>query len=473
MSERLSAFLMAERVVPAATIEAAVARQRVYGGGLDTALLEMGALSEPALWTRLAAVSGLPMPSPEIADGSAVSDAPALGAEQTLALRAVPIGESDGVLGVLCAEPVAADDIREAAAARGLRAKLYIVPETRLLAVRQRVYGETLPQRYAPLLARAMGTTRARKSFARPRPARPPRPAPETTALAAFDAAPDSPTGASLAVMLDSALTPLERVMNLASPMGVGRATLETDFPFEDEGALPTFVDSSGVPLGVEPLSLIADESEPVRPVRRPSAAELLADSATEALCRRVRDRGDKGRDLGVRVLRGRLEHPRALALLGELRQEAAGSDPRVATDAIETLSELRDEGAIPIFIHRLRQSPEEVTSAAQRALATLTAHGFTDAEQWGAWWLENAWSPRTAWLLAGLGDADGETRRRAFQELRPLSEDARGYDPDLAVDEREAARRRWIEWWQARGGGDLADADAYAVDISGGGQPS
>jgi hypothetical protein len=472
MSERLSAFLRAERVVPVATIEAAVARQRVYGGGLDTALLEMGALSEPALWTRLAAVSGLPMPSPEVADGSAVSEPPALGAEQTLSLRAVPVGERDGVLGVLCAEPVAAEDIRHAAAERGLQAKLYIVPETRLLAVRQRVYGETLPQRYAPLLARAMGTTRARKSFARPRPARPPRPAPETTALAAFDEAPDAPAGASLAVMLDSALTPLERVLNLASPSAAGRAAPEPDFPFEDEDGLPMFLDSGGIPVGVEPLSLIADESEPVRPVRRPTAAELLADSATEALCRRVRDRGDKGRALALRVLRGRLEHPRALALLGELRQEAAGTDASAATQAIETLCELRDEGAIPIFIHRLRQSPEEVAAAAQRALVALTAHGFTDPEQWGAWWLENAWSPRTAWLLAGLGDADAETRRRAFQELRPLSEDTRGYDPDLPVEEREAARRRWIEWWQARGGADLADADAYTVDISGGGQP-
>jgi len=208
-----------------------------------------------------------------------------------------------------------------------------------------------------------------------------------------------------------------------------------------------------------------------VRPVRRPSPAEMLADSATEALCRRVRDRGDKGRDLAVRVLCRRLEHPRALALLGELRQEAAGTDARAAADAIETLSDLRDEGAIPIFIHRLRQSPEEVTSAAQRALATLTAHGFTDAEQWGAWWLENAWSPRTAWLLAGLGDADGETRRRAFQELRPLSEDTLGYDPELPVEEREAARRRWIAWWQARGGAGPVDPDA--VDVPADGRPS
>ena len=83
----------------------------------------------------------------------------------------------------------------------------------------------------------------------------------------------------------------------------------------------------------------------------------------------------------------------------------------------------------------------------------SLTGHDFPDAEQWGTWWLENAWSPRTAWLLAALGDDDAATRRRAFEELRPLSLAVFGYAPDLPPRERETARQRWIEWWRARGG--------------------
>ena len=457
MSARLSSLLIGERLVSAATIEAAAARQRVYGGGLDTALLEIGALSEADVWARLAAVSGLPVPPAPMVDGSEVTTPAALPPERTRPLRAVPVREVAGVLHILCAEPVAGDDVRQAAAERGLDARLYIVPETRLLALRQRVYGETLPQRFAPLLAQAMGTLRARKSFTRPAA---PRPAPEAPTTVPYDRAPDGPAAATLATLLDSALTPLERVMNLAAPMSEG-TPLDPELEHGTPVERAAFVDSGGIPVGLDALPLIADENDPIPFAASPTQAELLADSATESLCRRVRDRADKGRDLALRVLRRRLEHPRAMSLLGELRDEAAGAAEDAARSAIETLADLRDEGAIPIFIHRLRDSPSAVTAAAERALTVLTAHAFTHAEQWGAWWLENAWSPRMAWLLAALGAADASTRRLALEELQPLSADTFGYEPDQPAEVREAARRRWIEWWKARGGAGLPEPDA------------
>jgi hypothetical protein len=461
MSDRLSALLIAERVLPATTVRAAAARQQVYGGGLDTALLELGALSEAAVWARLSAATGLPVPPPALVDGLDVEIAPVLSPELTGPLRAVPMGESAGFLRVLCAEPVADGAIHQAAAALGLEAKLYIVPETRLLALRQRIYGETLPQRYAPLLARAMGTMKARTSFARPR-LHPSSPA--TEAVAAFEVPADVPARATLDTMLDSALTPLERVMDLAPPLGsLPTTSIDRDVELGSELDRVAFGDSAGVPVGLDSLPLIADESGPVERSAGPTAAELLADTATEALCRRVRDRTDRGRVLALGALRRRLEHPRALTLLAELREAAAGDEPRAAQDAIETLADLRDEGAIPIFIHRLRDdAPGELTGAARRALVALTGRDFADAEQWGTWWLENAWSPRTAWLLAALGEGDEATRRHAFEELRPLSPSTFGYAPDLPPPEREAARLRWVDWWRARGGTAVPEPDAF-----------
>lgn len=460
MSERLSALLIAERVLPPTTVRAAVARQRVYGGGLDTALLELGALSEAAVWARLSAATGLPVPPPPLVDGSEVAMPPALSPELTAPLRAVPMGEAAGCLRVLCAEPVADDDIRRAAATLGLEATLYIVPETRLLALRERIYGETLPQRYAPLLARAMGTMKARTSFARPRML----PASAAAEAAPFDVPVDTPARATLDTMLDSALTPLERVMDLAPPLGsVPAMGIDRDVELGSQLDRAAFVDSGGVPVGLDSLPLIADESGPVEHAAGPTPAELLADTATEALCRRVRDRTDRGRPLALGALRRRLEHPRAFTLLTELREAAASDDPGAAHDAIETLGDLRDEGAIPIFIHRLRDEPPgALTEAAQRALVVLTGHDFADAEQWGVWWLENAWNPRTAWLLAALGEDDEATRRRAFEELRPLSPTAFGYAPDLPPPERETARLRWVDWWRARGGTALPEPGAF-----------
>ena len=65
------------------------------------------------------------------------------------------------------------------------------------------------------------------------------------------------------------------------------------------------------------------------------------------------------------------------------------------------------------------------------------------------------------AWLLAALGAADASTRRLALEELQPLSADTFGYEPDQPAEVREAARRRWIEWWKARGGAGLPEPDA------------
>jgi Type II secretion system (T2SS), protein E, N-terminal domain len=170
MSARLASRLIVDRVLPEATVQAATARQLIYGGTLDTALLEMAVMTEAAIWARLAAATGLPVPVPALCDGSAVEAEPSLTAARTAALRAVPITSDGGTLEILCAEPVAADEIRAAAAERGFSARLYVVPEVRLLALRQRVYGERLPARYAPLLVRIVGAERARKICGEGRP---------------------------------------------------------------------------------------------------------------------------------------------------------------------------------------------------------------------------------------------------------------------------------------------------------------
>jgi hypothetical protein len=50
MPSRLSDRLVNAGRISADTMRAAVARQAVYGGALDTALLETDAIDEPVLW---------------------------------------------------------------------------------------------------------------------------------------------------------------------------------------------------------------------------------------------------------------------------------------------------------------------------------------------------------------------------------------------------------------------------------------
>jgi hypothetical protein len=60
MSSRLSSLLVRDGLVGVKRMEKAYQRQVIYGGSLDTTLLEMGLVTEERLAQYLALASGLP-----------------------------------------------------------------------------------------------------------------------------------------------------------------------------------------------------------------------------------------------------------------------------------------------------------------------------------------------------------------------------------------------------------------------------
>ena len=60
MASRLSSLLVRDGLVGVKRMEKAFQRQVIYGGSLDTTLLEMGLVSEDRLGQYLALASGLP-----------------------------------------------------------------------------------------------------------------------------------------------------------------------------------------------------------------------------------------------------------------------------------------------------------------------------------------------------------------------------------------------------------------------------
>lgn len=168
MASRLSDGLVAAGLVSADKLRAAIARQAVYGGALDTALLELDALDEATLWGALARATGLPMPDPPLYETPAQADLPAdaavkLDAAWSDRCRAVPAGVEGDAIQILCSEPVAAAAIAETAAAVGRRFELYVMPEVRLAAVRQAVYDRPMSSRLVRLFARVAGTQPVRR----------------------------------------------------------------------------------------------------------------------------------------------------------------------------------------------------------------------------------------------------------------------------------------------------------------------
>jgi len=168
MASRLSDRLVNAGRVSADTMRAALARQAVYGGSLDTALLETDAIEEPLLWEELGVATGLPMPEPALCenpvkcvnpDGSAIE----LDSAWSDKARAVPVGVKDGALQVLCGEPLARTELDAASERLGVPFQLYIVPEVRLAAVRQAIFDRPMPPRLLRLFARVAGAEPVRR----------------------------------------------------------------------------------------------------------------------------------------------------------------------------------------------------------------------------------------------------------------------------------------------------------------------
>ena len=168
MASRLSDRLVKAGRVSADTMRAAIARQAVYGGSLDTALLETDAIDEPLLWEELGVATGLPMPEPALCenpvkcvnpDGTAIE----LDAVWSDKARAVPVGVRAGALQVLCGEPLARPELDAASERLGVPFQLYIVPEVRLAAVRQAIFDRPMPPRLLRLFARVAGAEPVRR----------------------------------------------------------------------------------------------------------------------------------------------------------------------------------------------------------------------------------------------------------------------------------------------------------------------
>src|SRR5258708_40359525 len=105
MASRLSDCLVRDGTLRADLVRAATARQAVYGGALDTAPLELGALDEPTLWSALASATGVPIPDVALFENPDPAAATILHAAWARRCRAVPVGQIDGALQLCCGEP--------------------------------------------------------------------------------------------------------------------------------------------------------------------------------------------------------------------------------------------------------------------------------------------------------------------------------------------------------------------------------
>jgi hypothetical protein len=223
VTSRLASLLVQEGLVSAKKMAQAFQRQVIYGGTLDTILLEMDAVEEPTLVEAMGRASGLPtagdLPSKEQLDAAGASGwFPLATCEK---FRAVPVSVDGNVIRVLVLDPPDRKQLDELGYTLQRSIDPIVVPEVRFVHAVELVYGVVTPARFASLQAKL--AKRAAEA-----PSREPKSAPQ---LPVFTVAPRD-TKAKL--RLDTPAQPAKIVQLEAEPGPPVRDTLET--PIVDIG---------------------------------------------------------------------------------------------------------------------------------------------------------------------------------------------------------------------------------------------
>lgn len=162
LSEIALALVRRGVVTNAAAVEAEQ-RKKLYGGGLDTALLELRASDEETLTSHLAELIGIPLASPQI-----LKNLPDRGvsvwmdAATAQRIGAAPRAKQADVLHVLVRPEHDHDALVSWAAKHALLVEPALVSEVRFRAHVAALYDVPLSPRYLALLARLVGTSAAR-----------------------------------------------------------------------------------------------------------------------------------------------------------------------------------------------------------------------------------------------------------------------------------------------------------------------
>ena len=141
-------------------------------------------------------------------------------------------------------------------------------------------------------------------------------------------------------------------------------------------------------------------------------------------------------------------------ALMMRLRATARDSrNLAVQIVALESLGRLRDVDSFEFLVSMLSAGSEEVVRAAHASLVRLSCQDFgTSRRKWKVWFQRHSTKHRIEWLIEALVHSDERLRRRANDELKHLTQEYFGYEPDLSRREREEARKKYQRWWDQVG---------------------
>ncbi|MBL9015175.1 MAG: hypothetical protein JNL83_13415 [Myxococcales bacterium] len=155
MPSRLSSLLVRDGLVGVKRMEKAFQRQVIYGGALDTILLEMNLVPEERLTQYLALASGLPPAERDEGQEISPEAVKLISREMAEQYRAVPLALSGETVRILVCSPLEIERLEDLADQLDRPLQPLISPEYRWHLVFARAYELDAPARYTTL-ARAL-----------------------------------------------------------------------------------------------------------------------------------------------------------------------------------------------------------------------------------------------------------------------------------------------------------------------------
>jgi hypothetical protein len=142
------------------------------------------------------------------------------------------------------------------------------------------------------------------------------------------------------------------------------------------------------------------------------------------------------------------------MQLIERLRASARDDrDLEAQIASVDALGRLRDAGSFEFLVSLLEREETDLLRATHASLVRLSCQDFgITTKKWLAWYDKNGERHRVEWLIDSLTHSDERLRRRANDELKHLTQEYFGYDPEQSKKEREAAQRQYRAWWQRVG---------------------
>ncbi|HVK72141.1 MAG TPA: hypothetical protein VM734_02425 [Kofleriaceae bacterium] len=198
-------------------------------------------------------------------------------------------------------------------------------------------------------------------------------------------------------------------------------------------------------------LEKMGDPRRDVRFYATVCATAIRPRSAVYALVERLFDADYGVRACAIEALSG---YPLRDLDLGMIRARHAlhSEDLERVGAAANAIAELADTHAIPDLIDIVGKEARRAQHA-RHALVALTRqdHG-TSERKWRKWWDEHKFRHRIEWLIDALSHKDGALRGGAAEDLRRLTGENFGVSPEGGRRDRDAARERWVTWWNETG---------------------